>query len=172
MNINRDFDAVAAWGVSVTLAYLLTPYVKVLGVTAVAIEYQVLLLWTLLVAIPVYMSYQEAKGPLGWRTLNPIWALFMVVGLLGNFAGQMFLSGDILFYNYYQKWFLLPAVLFAYTAYEMSSASRKIYAAATALNLATGLYLFMDPVFQLYAFQTAAVIQGFPMLLDWYVRKA
>jgi hypothetical protein len=54
----------------------------------------------------------------------------------------------------------------------MSDTSQKIYAAATALNLIAGLYLFVDPMFQLYAFQTAAVIQGIPMLFDWYVRKA
>lgn len=171
MNLKRDFDAVAAWGITTTLAYLLTPYLKGLGITSIAIEYQILLMWTALMAPPIYMSYQEGKGPLGWKTLNPIWALFMAVGLIGNFAGQMFLSGDMLFYSYYQKWFFLPAALFAYTAYEMSDASQKIYAAATALNLAAGLYLFIDPTFQLYAFQAAAVIQGLPMLIDGYIRK-
>lgn len=172
MNLKRDFDAVAAWGVTVTIAYLFTPYVKALGVTAVAVEYQILVLWVLLMAPPIYMSYQEGKGPLGWKTLNPIWAFFMIVGLLGNFAGQISLSGDMLFYSYYQKWFFLPAALLAYTAYKMSDASRRIYAAATALNIVAGLYLFVEPTFQLYAFQTAAVIQGLPMLLDWYVRKS
>lgn len=171
MNLKRDFDAVAAWGVTTALAYLLTPYIKGLGITSVAVEYQILFLWTLLMAPPVYMSYQEGKGPLGWKTLNPIWALFMVLGLVGNFAGQLFLTGQALTFSYYHKWFLLPGALFVYTAYKMSGLSQKIYGAAAALNIAAAGLLLVEPVFQLYAFQTAALIQGIPMLADWYFRK-
>jgi len=171
MNLKRDFDAVAAWGLTVTIAYLLTPYIKALGVTAVAVEYQILILWALLMIPPIYMSYQEGKGPLGWRTLNPIWALFMIIGLAGNFLGQMFLSGEALTLSYYHKWFLLPGALFIYTAYKMSDLSKKVYGAAAVLNLLAVPLLVLEPVFQLYAFQTAAVIQGLPMLADWYVRK-
>lgn len=171
MNLKRDFDGAATWGLTVTLAYLLTPYIKALGITAVAVEYQILLLWTLFIIPPVYMSYHEGKGPLGWRTLNPIWSVFMVIGLVGNFFGQMFLSGEALTFGYYHKWFLLPGVLFIYTAYNMSDLSRKIYGAAAALNLLAVPLLVLKPVFQLYAFQTAAAIQGLPILIDWYVRK-
>lgn len=171
MNLKRDFDAVTAWGITMTLAYLLTPYIKALNITAIGLNYQILLMWTAFMAVPVYMSYQEGKGPLGWRTLNPIWAAFMIIGLAGNFAGQLFLTGEALTFSYYHKWFLLPGVLFIYTAYKMSDLSQKIYAVAAVLNIMAVPLLAVEPVFQIYAFQTAAVIQGLPMIADWYVRK-
>lgn len=172
MNLKRDFDAVAAWGVTVTLAYLLTPYIKSLGLSFININYQILIMWSLLMAIPVYYSYKEGKGPMGWKTLNPIWAAVIVVGILGNFAGEMFLTGESLVFSYYQKWFLLPAAVFAYTAYEMNDTSRYIYAGTTVANVAAGVYLFVSPAFQMYAFQVAALIQGVPMIVDWYLRKS
>lgn len=172
MKLRRDFDAVAAWGLTVTAAYLITPYLGLLGITYLGLNYQILAMWTLLMALPIYYSYLEGKGPLGWKTLNPIWALFMALGLLGNFAAQLFLSGQSLVFSYYHKWFFLPAVLFIYTAYKMSGTSKQVYTAAAALNIAGGAYLFLEPAFQIWAFQTAALIQGLPMLVDWYVRKS
>lgn len=172
MNLKRDFDAVAAWGLTVTLAYFLTPLIGFLNISSIGLNYQILVMWTALMAVPIYYSYQEGKGPLGWKTLNPIWALFMIVGLLGNFAGQMFLTGESLVFSYYQKWFILPAALFAYTAYEMSGFSKQLYAGTAVANLLAGVYLFVDPMFQLYAFPVAGLIQGIPMLVDWYERKA
>ncbi len=171
MKLKRDFDAVAAWGLTVTLAYLITPYIELLNITAIGLNYQILAVWTLLMIPPIYMSYQEGKGPLGWRTLNPIWAVLMILGLAGNFAGQLFLTGEALTFSYYHKWFLLPGALFIYTAYKMSDLSQKIYGAAAVLNISAAGLLLLEPVFQLYAFQTAAVVQGVPMLADWYFRK-
>lgn len=171
MNLKRDFDAVAAWGLTVTLAYFLTPAISFLNISAINIHYQILTMWTLLMAVPIYMSYQEGKGPLGWKTLNPIWALFMIIGLIGNFGGQLFLTGESLVFSYFHKWFLLPAALFVYTAYEMSGFSRKLYAGTAVANLFATAYLFVDPGFQLYAFPVAGVIQGLPMIVDWYFRK-
>lgn len=171
MKLKRNFDAVAAWGVTVTLAYFLTPAMSFLNISAINIHYQILTMWTLLMAVPIYMSYQEGKGPLGWKTLNPIWAAFMIIGLVGNFAGQLFLTGESLIFSYFHKWFLLPGVLFIYTSYKMSDLSRKIYGAAAVLNIMAVLLLAVEPVFQIYAFPTAAVIQGMPMIADWYVRK-
>ena len=172
MNLKRDFDAVAAWGITVTLAYFLTPVIGFLNISAIGLNYQILIMWTLLMIPPIYYSYEEGKGPLGWKTLNPIWAFFMIVGLLGNFAGQMSLTGESLVFSYYQKWFFLPAALFVYTAYKMSGFSQKLYAGTALANLLAGVYLFVDPAFQLYAFPVAGFIQGVPMLVDWYVRKA
>lgn len=172
MNLKRDFDAVIAWGITVTLAYFLTPAIGMLNISGIGLNYQILIMWTLLMTVPIYYSYREGKGPLGWKTLNPIWALFMIVGIVGNFLGQIFLTGESLVFSYYQKWFLLPAALFAYTAYEMSGFSKKLYAVTALANLIAGVYLFIDPVFQLYTFPVAGIIQGLPMIIDWYFRKA
>lgn len=171
MNVKEEFDTVAAWGVTTTIAYLLTPYIGLLNITAIGLNYQILLMWTLFMTPPIYMSYKQGKGPLGWKSLNPIWAIFMLIGLLGNFAGQISLTGESLILSYYHKWFLLPGALFIYTAYKMSDLAQKIYGVAAALNLAAVAALFLKPSFQIYAFQTAAVIQGLPMLIDWYTRK-
>ncbi|MFB6175353.1 MAG: hypothetical protein ABEJ87_05285 [Candidatus Nanohalobium sp.] len=52
----------------------------------------------------------------------------------------------------------------------MNDESRKIYGAAAVLNIAAALALFVAPGLQVYTFQTAALIQGLPMIADWYVR--
>ena len=172
MNLKRDFDTVAAWGITVTLAYLLTPYIQALRITAIGLNYQILFAWALLMTVPAYYSYVQAKGPLGWKTLNTGWTILVIAGIIGGIIFQAFITDPtLLTYSYYQKWLILPGLAFLYTAYRMNDLSRKIYASAGALNLFTGLGLFIYPQLQLYTFQLAAFIQGVPMILDWYFRK-
>ncbi|MFB6175352.1 MAG: hypothetical protein ABEJ87_05280 [Candidatus Nanohalobium sp.] len=86
MNL-REMDPVLSWGITVTLAYLFTPYVGLMPVKGVPLNFQILLMWTLLMIPPVYHSYREAQGPLGWKTLNTGWSILIVFGVVGNFAG-------------------------------------------------------------------------------------
>ncbi len=170
MNL-RDMDPVLSWGITVTLAYLFTPYVGLMPVKGVPLNFQILLMWTLLMIPPVYHSYREAQGPLGWKTLNTGWSILIVLGIVGNFAGELLATDpQILTYSYYHKWLLVPGLAFVYTAYRMNDESRKIYGAAAILNIAAALALFVAPGLQAYTFQTAALIQGLPMIADWYVR--
>ncbi len=167
----EDLDTVLTWGVTVTLGYLLMPYLEYVALPSFNLNYQILVMWVLLMALPIYKSYQEIEEEKDWFRLNPVWAVFMGMGVLANFTGQRRFTGKWLEYSYYHKWMLLPAALFAYTAYKTSGTSRKIYTAAAVLNGLLGGYLFVDPAIQGIVFQAAAFTQGVPMLLDWYLHR-
>lgn len=168
MNIIEKLDTVGIWGLTVTLAYLLTPYIEFAGIETIGVNYQIIGMWLVLLSIPGYYSLQEYQGDGNWKNLNVIWSVIMIVGVLANISGEMSLTGDILRYSYYQKWFILPAALFAYTAYKMNGFSRKVYTGATVLNLIVAFSLSSSPLLQAYAFHFAALIQGVPMIVDWY----
>jgi len=161
-------DTVGLWGVTVTLGYLLTGFTGSLGLQGETVNYGLITMWLVLMAIPAYSSLKKYRKDGNWKNLNVIWSVAMIIGVLANYSGQLAVSGDILRYTYYQKWFVLPGILFAYTAWKINGFSRKVYAAATVLNLGIGLSLSTIPVFQTYAFYIAALIQGVPMLVDWY----
>lgn len=168
MKILEKLDTVGMWGVTVTLGYLLTALIKQIGLEGATVNYSIILMWLGLMLIPSYYSLQEYREDGNWRNLNVIWAVIIIIGVLANITGQMSVTGDLLRYSYYQKWFLLPGVLFAYTAYKMNGFSRNVYAVATVLNLGVAFMLSSSPLLQSYAFLVAAVIQGVPMLVDWH----
>lgn len=168
MNILERLDTVGIWGVTVTLGYILTGIINQLGLEGAPINYSIIMMWLALMAVPGYYSLREYRENGNWKNLNVIWSVLIIIGVLANISGQLTVTGDLLRYSYYQKWFILPAVLFAYTAYKMNGFSRSVYTIATLLNLAAAFSLSQNPLLQSYAFFTAALIQGIPMLADWY----
>jgi hypothetical protein len=168
MKILNRLDTVGIWGVTVTLGYLLTGIINYLGFQGAAVNYSIILLWLGLMAIPGYYSLKQYQEDKNLNNLNVIWSAAIIIGVLANIPGQLTTTGEILRYTYYQKWFILPAALFAYTAYAMTGFSRKVYSVATVLNLIVAFTLSSVPVIQNYAFIIAAVVQGVPMLIDWY----
>ena len=156
------------WGITVTVAYLLSFVLSFnpLGLSY-PVEYQIVALWFVAVSLPVGVTVKEMVDS-RFVKINIAWAALILAGLLGNIYGILYLVDEqILFITYYQKWFLLPAALFAYTAYRMDGYSRKVYGASAVLNLVYGMGLFVAPVLAVPAFLVAAAIQGVPMLLDW-----
>ena len=168
MSFLEKLDTVGIWGITVTVGYLLTAAAGYMGMTGSTVNYGLITAWLALMLVPAYYSVQKYREDGNWKNLNFIWAVIMVLGVLANYAGQATATGQILQYSYYQKWFVLPGALFAYTAYRMDGFSRNIYAVATVLNLAVAFGLSTVPVLQTHAFTIAAVIQGLPMLADWY----
>lgn len=168
MKILENLDTVGIWGVTVTLGYLLTGLINQIGLEGATVNYSIILMWLILMIVPGHYSLQEYREDGNWKNLNVIWAVIILIGVLANITGQMSLTGNLLRYSYYQKWFLLPGLLFAYTAYRMDGFSKNIYAVATVLNLAVAFMLSSSPLLQSYAFLVAAAIQGVPMLVDWH----
>ena len=163
----EELDTVLVWGVTVTLAYLLTPYVQYFAVPSINLNYQIITMWAFLMSLPIYKSYQEVEQERDWFKLNPVWAVFVGFGIISNFSAQRRFTGQLLEYSYYHKWMLIPAALFAYTAYKTSGVSRKVYGVAAVLNGFLGGYLFVDPGIQSMVLPIAALTQGVPMFLDW-----
>jgi len=168
MSFLEKLDTVGIWGITVTVGYLMTAAAGYLGLIGSGVNYGLITAWLVLMLIPAYYSVQKYREDANWKNLNFIWTVLMVLGVLANYAGQATATGEILQYSYYQKWFVLPGALFAYTAYSMDGFSRNVYAVAAVLNLAVAFSLSSVPVLQTHAFTIAAVIQGVPMLVDWY----
>jgi hypothetical protein len=168
MKILEKLDTVGIWGVTVTLAYLLTGLVNQAGFSGTSVNYSLILMWIALMSIPGYYSLQQYREDGDLNNLNVIWSAVIIVAVLANIPGELTVTGEILTYAYYHKWFLLPGALFAYTAYMMDGFSRKVYAVATVLNLGVAVSLSSVPLVFNYAFLIGAVVQGLPMLVDWY----
>lgn len=168
MRILEKLDTVGIWGVTVTLAYLLTSVVNQTGASGTGVNYSIILMWIALMSIPGYYSLQEYREDGNFNNLNVIWGIVIIVAVLANIPGELTVTGELLTYAYYHKWFLLPGALFAYTAYVMDGFSRKVYATAAVLNLGVAASLSYVPLVFNYAFLIAAVVQGLPMLVDWY----
>lgn len=168
MKILEKLDTVGMWGVTVTLAYLITGLINQIGLEGSTVNYSIILVWFGLMLVPGYYSLQEYREDGNWKNLNVIWSIVIILAVLTNIPGEMTATGELLTYAYYHKWFLLPSILFAYTAYKMNGFSRKVYAVATVLNLGVAFTLSTSALIFNYAFLIAALVQGVPMLVDWY----
>jgi hypothetical protein len=171
VNIDWRKDILVLWSLITALGYILTPRLSVLNLGLVPYNFRVLILWTVLMIPPIYLSYREFKGPFG-KTINYYWALIVIAGLLLNFLSEiLFTNPQLLSLNYYQLWFLLPSLGFFYTYWKLPEGFQKIYLLAGISNLLVGLAIGFSPAMKIYAFDIAAVIQGLPALIDWTWRK-
>lgn len=166
--ITGEEDIILVWGIWVTLAYLVTQAVGMMPMVIPG-EIVAMVVWTLFMIPPVLGSYREVRKSDARITLNGGWALVIGFGVIGNWIGMMTITDPtMLVQSYYHKWFLVGLVGFAYTAWKLEGTSRQIYGVAAFLNALMIPALGQYPRLMLWAFGIAAVIQGAPMLLDWY----
>jgi hypothetical protein len=161
-------DIVLTWGVWVTLAYLIT---QALGGMSLPIpgEIVVMTVWSLFMIPPVLGSYRDVQAAETRITLNGGWALAIGLGVIGNWIGMVTITDAMmLVQSYYHRWFLIGLIGFAYTAWRVEGTSRQIYGGAAFLNALMLPAMGQYPTVMLWAFGIAAVIQGLPMLADWY----
>jgi hypothetical protein len=168
-SVKEDWNLLATWGVTVTLAYLLTP---LLGANPLGLNYtvesQIVVMWFVLMGPPIAQTFSRFLDDRNWKDLHLIWAVVVIAGLLGNVYGIASITDEmVLFISYYQKWFLLPAVAFGLSAYMLEGFSRKVYSVSAVLNGVYGAGLFAVPALAPLAFPVAALIQGVPMMVDW-----
>ncbi|MFB6203908.1 MAG: hypothetical protein ABEK01_05450 [Candidatus Nanohaloarchaea archaeon] len=156
------------WGLTVTLGYALSDVIAAAMPVARA-ETSIVLTWVVLMAIPVALTVRKVRKGTGLLEVNPVWAGLTVLGLLGNVAGIAFgLAYSTRSFGYFEKWFLFGAAGFAYTAWKMDGFSRYVYTAAAAGNVVFAVLLFSDPSLVGAAFLGGVVLQGMPMMVDWF----
>lgn len=165
-----DINLVFIWGITVFLGYILTTVLSFNPIgLEYSVEYQIVAMWFVLMSLPIGMTVKKILKTDEWTRVGLAWASLILIGLLGNIYGIVYLMDEqLLFLTYFQKWFLLPAALFAYTAYKTQGYSKKVYSVSAVLNMLYGIALFIFPELAVTAFPLAAVIQGGPMLLDWW----
>jgi hypothetical protein len=109
---------------------------------------------------PVTFTLEEYRQGESNRLFN-FWALAVAALMIENFYAPLYLQAA----SFFTAWFLLGAGGFYYTSGKLPPPSDKIYWYAALLNLV------VSPVHlsSIYAASfIAAVVQGGPMLYDWY----
>jgi hypothetical protein len=109
---------------------------------------------------PVTFTLEEYRQGESNRLFN-FWALAVAALMIENFYAPLSLQAA----SFFTAWFLLGAGGFYYTSEKLPPPSDKIYWYAALLNLvASPVHLS-----SIYAASfIAAVVQGGPMLYDWY----
>ena len=155
------------WGLTVTVAYLLTEY---FGHTMEHGHAAVLWTWIVAMLVPVGLTLG-----LGGRAnaLVWVWAGATVLAVAENFGVHAAEAKSLMPFSFHTLWFLFGALGFAYTAAVVKGSTRQqLYAGAALLNLiGAGLLLVNHDFLKGYQFIVLALIQGVPMLLDVPLRR-
>ncbi|MFD1470277.1 hypothetical protein ACFQ48_18770 [Hymenobacter caeli] len=155
------------WGLTVTVAYLLTEY---FGRALHHAHAAILWTWAGAMLVPVTLSLLLGRRA---NALVWVWAGATVLAMVENFGAHAAESKPLMHFSFHTLWFLFGAAGFAYTAAVVDGSSRKrLYAGAALLNLVgAGLMLLNHELLEGYEFIVLALIQGVPMLLDVPLRR-
>ena len=172
MDDDRSMDKqhlLAAWGVTVTLAYLLT---QILGRSGHSAVWPILGLWTVAMAVPLWMTWSARQRGVDVGKLSALWVGLVVVAMAENALAAGFAGGSVTHFSYRTLWFAVGAVGFALTAAWVQGGARKaaygLWALANAAAVVGLLVAYGS--FEGWAFVLAAGIQGLPMLVDLPLR--
>lgn len=144
------------WGVTVALAWILTPVMGAMGFIASEVMY----MWTVLMIPPLGMT-----GVLKYRgdsnRLFDIWAVLVAALMVQNFLAP----ATIALYSYYHLWIIAGAAAFYYTSKRIPPPSEKTYRYAAYASIAVMPLVIYRP---LLSPEVVFAVQGGPMLYDWY----
>ena len=154
-NLKKNF-IVPIWGFATLGAWILT---FVMG-SAGFYTNEILAMWTVLMSIPVGYTailYRQSRSN---KLLN-FWAATVSFFLVLNFVTPSSLA----LYSYFHLWIVVGFIGIYYTAKKVPSPYNKIYKYSIYASVA------MVPVLMYRPYLTpipAAVVQGLPMLYDYY----
>lgn len=152
----KDSTLVLTWGTTVTLAWAIT---LGMGIASLGVR-EVMSVWSLLMAIPVLMTAGKYLKNDSNRLFN-FWAILTVVLMVENFL----VPGSIAFYSYFHLWIGAGAIGFYYTSNRLPPPSDSTYRYGAIASI-TGLVIaLLQP---LTAPIVALLVQGTPLLYDWY----
>ncbi|WP_414838292.1 hypothetical protein ACK3SF_02720 [Candidatus Nanosalina sp. VS9-1] len=152
----KDSQIILSWGVTVALAWLLTPVMAAQAFTAT----QAMYVWTALMAVPLALT-----GLLKYRgdsnKIFDMWALLVTLLMIENFLTPL----QFAMYSYFHVWFIAGAFGFYYTSKRLPPPSKKTYRYAAYASIAVLPAVFYRP---LLSPLIAIFVQGGPILYDWY----
>ena len=159
----------AAWGVTVTLAYVLT---QILGRSGHSAVWPILGLWAVAMAVPLWMTWSARQQGADVGRLSALWVGLVVAAMAENALAAGFAGEAVTHVSYRTLWFAVGAVGFGLTAAWVEGGARKAAYAVWALANAAvvvGLLVAYES-FEGWTFLLAAGVQGLPMLLDLPLR--
>ncbi len=152
----KDSHILLSWGVTVALAWILTPVMGAQGYLASEVMY----MWTVLMLPPVILT-----GILKYRNdsnkLFDVWAVLVILLMIQNFLTP----ASIAVYSYFHLWIVAGALAFYYTSKHIPPPSKKTYLYAAYASVAMMPLVIYRP---LLSPLVAAVVQGGPMVYDYY----
>ena len=152
----KNSHVILTWGLTVALAWLLTGIMAEIGFTA----QPVMLMWTILMLPPLLLT-----GILKYRNdsnkLFNVWAVLVVVLMIQNFLTP----ASIALYSYFHLWIIAGAFAFYYTSQRLPPPSKKTYLYASYASVLVMPFVIYRPLLTSYV---ATVVQGGPLLYDWY----
>jgi len=157
--MDMDFDEstlLLTWGVTTLLGWIAT---AVMGIQAMT-GGQVMALWTALMAIPIAMTAKLYYGGDSNKLFN-FWAIAVTVLMIENFVTP----GSIAVYSFFHLWYVAAIAGFYYTSTKLPPPSDKIYKYSAYLSVAGLAVVIYQP---LAAAPLAVMLQGGPMIYDWY----
>ena len=156
INKIEDSHVIFSWGLTVTLAWILTAVMAEMMFGAQA----VMLMWTILMIPPVALTgllkYRDSSNK-----LFNVWALIVIVLMIENFLTP----ASIALYSYFHLWIIAGALAFYYTSQRLPPPSKKTYLYAAYASVLVMPLVIYRPLLSPFM---AAVVQGGPLLYDWY----
>lgn len=152
----KDSHIIFTWGLTVAVAWLLTAVMAEMkfGVGPI------MAMWTTLMLPPVMLT-----GILKYRNdsnkLFNMWALLIIVLMIENFLTPASLA----LYSYFHLWIIAGGIAFYYTSKRLPPPSKKTYRYASYASLFVMPLVIYRPLLTSYA---AILVQGGPLLYDWY----
>ncbi len=157
------------WGVTVTLAYVLSQLAQSLdmgGHASITWMWGLLMLPPLVMEVMIWPKKEVSPEVRQQDALGAGWGLLVILGMLVTVAALA--SGDHEFehFAYRTLWFVVAAVGFTHTALVEHKIKSATYATAAVLNAVAALMMFFDyETMEPIAFGLAALIQGVPILV-------
>lgn len=146
----------ASWGFTTLLGWMAT---VLMGATGMTIG-KVIAVWVVLMALPTLMTLKLVFDGESNKLFN-FWALAVAILMIENLMTPTGLA----IYSYFHLWYLAGIIGFYYTSSKLPPPSDKTYRYAAFLSLIGFALVVYKP---LIAAPLGIVIQGGPMIYDWY----
>lgn len=154
-----DFDGsslLVTWGVTTLLGWAATVGMGAQGLSGG----KVMAVWSVLMAAPVLLTvklYYEGDS----NKLFNFWAVAVTLLMVENFLTPE----SIAIYSFFHLWYVAGAAGFYYTSTKLPPPSDTTYRYAAVLSVAGLAAVVYQP---LLAAPLGVVLQGGPMIYDWY----
>jgi hypothetical protein len=119
-----------------------------------------MVMWTVLMAVPVLMTvklYLDGDS----NKLFDFWAVAVTLLMIQNFLTP----ASIAVYSFFHLWYVAAIAGFYYTSTKLPPPSDKIYRYSAYLSTAGLAAVIIQP---LAAAPLGIILQGGPMIYDWY----
>lgn len=146
----------ASWGFTTLIGWISTVLMGAAGTTSG----KVMIVWTVLMTLPILITLKLVFDGDSNKLFN-FWALAVTILMIENLLTPTGLA----IYSYFHLWYLAAIIGFYYTSSKLPPPSDRTYRYASFLSLIGFALVVYKP---LIAAPLGIVLQGGPMIYDWY----